>query len=226
MQSWRAIAVSVRHAYMHMISTYIPDAFQPADTCWRCKKILFLVLFDGTFFFFSFFFQDSWKDSWREMQTFSSGLLSGGGSSCWCGWLMVLRRDSSLPLNPGPAVHLWCAEDLLLPTSRVPVLDDPQHASASQYFNFLLAGEEFEGFNEAQRKSVGPLGHNQNIQRFWWGFSRKQVFSVSISGARPDRRGGQWQEIKSYFSQISVIKTVYLLFPHKKHLHRNNLNPN
>lgn len=61
--------------------------------------------------------QDNLKNSLWQMETFSSGL----NMLMWSWWLMVLRIDSSLPLNPGPAAHLWCAADLLLPMPPPPL---------------------------------------------------------------------------------------------------------
>lgn len=103
---------------------------------------------------------------------------------------------SALPLNPGPAAHLWSTEGLLLPPSpsQAPVIDDHQRAQYCTIFQFPALEEEFKGLSEVQRHSVVPAAHKQpphphaedpEIQTPSREHSRNQVLPVSTKQPLP-----------------------------------------
>lgn len=130
-----------------------------------------------------------WAPLWRRLNMLM-----------WPWWLMVLRIDSSLPLNPGPAAHLWCAEDLLLPT---PQPTHPPHRSVRDcdrwptacqrhtIFQFPVGGR---GIPEAQRQ-VWILQVTTRISKGSGEAIQGSRSSLSVKCAWPDYRGGRWQEI-------------------------------
>lgn len=105
-------------------------------------------------------------------------------------WVMDvgLRIDASLPLNPGPAAHLWSTEGLLLPLSphkslwwmtiSMPIL---HNISISCPGRGILGVEwSSEAQCGASNSQPAPAScRKPEIQTFSWEYSRNQVLSVS-----------------------------------------------